>query len=201
MKKINLKNMTSNIIKEHLADGWTLDWDDTSRGCQACYILLKGDKVRFVYVTWETFLYDKEERIDNAVEIGICEDHIENRDRCGIWRESEKDIFRKTYYRIGEKRNNEWYTDDKEEAIAAGKKRIERYRTSENREEPQTLEATDAFVETMRKVPGFEKASKKNLRIKKIKKYCAFQGNRFGYQVDMLNRVGNVKESRFYQLG
>lgn len=206
MKLNDIKKETTQMVLDHIAEGWTLDWSDVSYGCQTCEILAKGDRVRFIFATWErTDHSDIMNPAENAFRVGIAETSIQDRNCCGPWEKEELVVSEKTYYRLADKwnGNGDWYTDSVEEAREATRKRAERYRRTRRRDEPKLLEPSDRLVEILREQSSAfcGKATKKNVRVEKKEKRYGFGPRVLGYEVTLLNRLGNPKEQVFYPLG
>lgn len=198
MKLKNIKKgITRNLIAEHLFEGWTLDWDDASRGNKATFFLTKGDELRCMTAKEES---GYGETLDKLVirlfGIGEWWGGI-----CGgfSWRgEDENDIATEVFWKVDE----DWYVDGVEEAKAIFEKKRERIRRNfEPYKTEKPLKASEALIEAMKSVEGFDKATAKNVRVAKKTVRRAFGPASCGYQVTMLNRVGNVKAEKFYPLG
>ena len=120
---------------------------------------------------------------------------------CGgfSWRrENERELSTKTYFEVDE----DCYIEDEAQANAILKKKRERIVNSPNPRysDVKTLQPSEALVTLLRKRTGDEKLTSKRIRIMKCIEHRFLGGMNMVYKVEILNRIGNVKQTLMFPL-
>ena len=203
MKAIEIKREYTRIVSEHLARGWTLEWDDASRGNKATLFLFHEgtEELRCLTVGEESGYGQQLDRLEvRLFEIRNWFSGVLGGLR---WEaDDEEQILSEVFYKVGDDGLSEWYTRDADEAAAVLEtKRLHAKRTFKPYVKRTSLKATDSLIGAMRKVPGFEKANARNLRVAREERDRICGAPYAGYRVELLGRSGNVRAERFYGLG
>lgn len=197
MKLIDIKKEISiNIVMSHMANGWILGWDDASRGNKTTQFFTKDGQVRCLIVKEESgYGMELDKLVVRLVEL---KNYWES--SCGgfSWRsENEIEISSKTYFEVDE----DWYIEDEAEANAILEKKRERIRSNNTPwNVKEEIKPSEALVGILRKRTGNDKLTAKNIRVYKCIEKLIFGGSNLFYKVEILNRLGNVKDSHKFKI-
>lgn len=200
MKYQEMESYTTAKLAELLNDGWTLQWDDVSRGNKFTCWLAKGDK-RMCFCAKGIGSYgcgpDRIEVYLFPVETGEYWIHEEDYEPIKTFYEIARPTQRAVDKPVGG-----WYVEDAARAEAICALRRERSSLRLKRVEKADIEPTERVVETFARVFGNERLKAKNLRIVREEHRGVWDRKATRrYRVEMLGRTGKVKDSRVYRLG
>lgn len=198
MKLIDIKKEISiNIVMSHMANGWILDWDDASRGNKTTQFFTKDGQVRCLIVKEESgYGMELDKLIVRLVKLNNYWE-----DPCGGFHWYSEDDFEevlvKTYFQADE----DWYVENEEEATAILEKKREHIRSKNMPwNVKEEIKPSEALVDILRKRTGNDKLTAKNIRVYKHIEKLIFGGSNLFYKVEILNRLGNVKDSHKFKL-
>lgn len=158
MKMFDIRRFVTMKVTKYLRLGYILVDDDSSFGHICRYDLMEpGAKTKI-----RIYLEDEREYDDhylNKVTLKIVEMPKED----SFVRDYDTEIFTMTYYSLA--RARDWYTNDREEAIAAVEKMGARYGNRYHRDTLLTTPISNNLIRLLRNVKGFGKCNASNTKV------------------------------------
>lgn len=183
MKYNDIEKLASDIILDHMKDGWTLKMNNSSwSGCEGVTFLVKGDEKLAVFITREGG-FGGPEKVSIKTSITPAENV-----NSFAWSKDEAVEAVAEFWNASASWNGcDWFVDSLEEAEAARETRHEHFRASfisDTREIACAIPA--GLLGLIRQRKGWKTASANRLK--------AFR-TRNGYKVVYIDNNGNEKKS------